>query len=318
MATWINHVAIAAPRNGTTSHTVSPSSGTVVTGTLFTPTAGRLLVCVVSGSVTSSTPSGWTLPTNGSAVSNSGLYVWHRAAAGNDSLTTNHNVGNYPILFDFYEFETGSTFAGSASAVTVSPTGAQAGPTLSGLSGSNWTAGAFSFAVVGTTGTASVAWAAGVEQVDTFTPNATTDGYVYSLTATENDASASRSYTATMTTSATMAGSGERLVFAVNAAEAIPGDAVDLDLTYVGSTAWAAPASSATVAPTYPTGVQVGDVVYAELVVKPDTATVATPANWQLVTSAAVGGGTQGAGTGAVRVHLYRRIADSALSGTQS
>jgi hypothetical protein len=66
-------------------------------------------------------------------------------------------------------------------------------------------------------------------------------------------------------------------------------------------------------------GVKSGDVVYAELVIKPDTATVATPANWALVAaSPGLGGGTQGAGTGAVKVHLYRRVAASALSGTQA
>jgi len=44
MATFTNHVTIHAPANGTTSHTVDPSSGTVGNGSLFTPTAGRLLV----------------------------------------------------------------------------------------------------------------------------------------------------------------------------------------------------------------------------------------------------------------------------------
>lgn len=90
------------------------------------------------------------------------------------------------------------------------------------------------------------------------------------------------------------------------------------DLTHVGSTAWVAPASSTAVAPTYPTGLLAGDAVYAVLHVKPDTAAVATPTSWTLVGSAAGGSGTQGAGTGATRMHLFRRLATAGLSGTQS
>lgn len=97
---------------------------------------------------------------------------------------------------------------------------------------------------------------------------------------------------------------------------------VAVDLTHVGSTAWAAPASSAAVAPTYPSGLADAtatqtDNVYAILHIKPDTATVTTPANWTLVGSAAGGGAAaQGAGTGATRVHVYERTGAAALSGT--
>ena len=109
MVSWLNHAAIEAPRNGTTTHTVTPSAGTAVAGTtFFTPTAGRLLVCLAEGSVTSTTPSGWTLPTGGSAINNTGLYVWYKTAAGNDSLTTTHNGSNYDVIFDFYEFPSGT------------------------------------------------------------------------------------------------------------------------------------------------------------------------------------------------------------------
>jgi hypothetical protein len=114
MSNWLNHVTIAAPRNGTTSHTCDPTNatggGTVVTGSTFTPTSGRLLVVVCYGAVTFTTPSGWTLPTSGSAVNNGGLYVFYRTAAGSDPFTTTQNGSNYPVVFDIYEFATGSTF----------------------------------------------------------------------------------------------------------------------------------------------------------------------------------------------------------------
>lgn len=100
-----------------------------------------------------------------------------------------------------------------------------------------------------------------------------------------------------------------------------PGQAnVPLPIIRVGSSAWVAPASSTAVAPTYPTGLAEGDQVYAVLAIKPDTATVATPANWTLVgASAALGAGTQGAGTGATKVHVYRRaVPAGGLTGSQS
>lgn len=90
-------------------------------------------------------------------------------------------------------------------------------------------------------------------------------------------------------------------------------------LTFVGASTWVAPASSTTVSPTYPTGLVQDDVVYAVLVIKPDTATVATPANWTLVGAQAVGGGTQGAGTGAIKIHVYKRTVPSGgLTGSQA
>jgi hypothetical protein len=90
-------------------------------------------------------------------------------------------------------------------------------------------------------------------------------------------------------------------------------------VSHVGSTAWNAPASSTTVTPTIPGSLQTDDVVYAELHIKPDTATVATPANWTFVTSAAGGTGTQGADAGASRVHLYKQVVPGGgLSGSQA
>lgn len=132
---WLNYVAITTPANGTTSHTVSPSSGTVAAGTLFTPTAGNFLVCVAGGSVTSTTPSGWTLPTSASAVGNTGLYAWTKTAAGSDSITTTHNGTSYQVGFAFFEYPAGTTFVSCVNATTLST--ATANPTLSSLTGRN-------------------------------------------------------------------------------------------------------------------------------------------------------------------------------------
>lgn len=218
MADWVNHVAISAPRNGTTSHTVTPSSGTVAAGTLFTPTAGNLLVCFAEGSVTSTTPSGWTLPASGSAINNTGLYVWYKTAAGGDSLTTTHNASNYPVIFDFYEFPSGSTFNKSAASTGVAYNGG-AGPTLSSITGTNWLAGVAGRA--DSTATASsITWNAGTELTDSYVGNATTDGYTYGLTALDSSTNTSQSFAATY--SPVNAFTVERLVVAVTVSAGAP------------------------------------------------------------------------------------------------
>lgn len=220
MSNWVNHVTIAAPRNGTTAHICDPSNatggGTVVTGSAFTPTSGRLLVVVCYGGVTFTTPSGWTLPASGSAINNGGLYVFTRTAAGSDTFTTTQNSSNYAVVFDVYEFNTGSTFVASLSATAVANGGA--GPNLTGLTGTNWIAGCAGWDDGSTfTTAASHVWASGTEIVDTWTPIVTTDGYSYSLTEFNSDASTSKSVADTITVVGGTFTNFERLVFAVNA-----------------------------------------------------------------------------------------------------
>lgn len=204
-------MAIAAPAdNGTATHTVSPSSGTVGTGTLFTPTAGNLLVCLAEGSVTSTTPSGWTLPSGGSAINNTGLYVWYRTAAGGDSFTTTHNGSDYPVVFDFYEFPSGSTFGASTSAIAVVAQPGGAGPTLSGLTGTNLLCAAAGQGTTGNSGT--FTWSSGVEATDFGVNVGTTEGYNYSLAYLEDSVLTSWSSAATSNNSGITL---ERLVFSV-------------------------------------------------------------------------------------------------------
>jgi hypothetical protein len=212
MAKWINHVTIATPRNGTTTHAVAPSTGTAVSGTLFTPTAGNFLVVLVEGAVTSSTPSGWTLPAGGSAVNNTGLYLWYRTAAGNDSFTTTHNGSNYPVVFDFYEFPSGTTFLTAVAATGV--TSAAAGPALSGLtSTSNLRAAIAGLAVSTGTSANTFTWGTGTELVDTSVVFSTTDGYGYGLAYLEDATTATFSSAATYTGAAP---NQERIVFALS------------------------------------------------------------------------------------------------------
>lgn len=211
-ANYLNHVCIAAPRNATNSHTVDPNGGTVVTGTNFLPTAGRFLLLVCAGPVTFTTPSGWTLPTNGSADNFGSCTVFYRAsAAGSDTVTTTHNGTNYPASYDFYEYPAGTTFAGAAQAINVSKAGG-AGPTLSGLTGTNDGFGTVDSDVTsGASGSST--WSVGTEVVDSFVAASGTDGYVYGATYIQDSTASSLSSAATVTASG--GGATERLMFAV-------------------------------------------------------------------------------------------------------
>jgi hypothetical protein len=206
MVQWVNRSLIQAPRNGTTSHTVAFTSAT----------AGNLLVAVVEGAVTSTTPAGWTLPTNGSAVSNSGLYVWYKTAtAAEASFSTTHNGSNYPITAVVYEFPAGSTWVGAASS-----TGGAAGaanPNLTGLTGTNLLFGANGLDNTGTS-TISAVWSgtgSPIEDVDTSVPLSGTDGCWLGVAYVESSTATSFQPTATVTNAPT---SKEALTFAVKVA----------------------------------------------------------------------------------------------------
>lgn len=202
MATWINHVTIAAPRNGTTSHTVGAdgTGGTVVGGTAFTPTAGRYLLAVCEGPVTFTTPTGYSL--GASAINNTGLYAFYRASATGttaDRITTTHNGSNYACVFDFYEFASGSAWTNGVGATNLNATGAST-PSLTGLTGTHWAgyAAARDYPTGTTEGT--IAWTApAVEETETNTPPAATDGYTYSLASNQNVTGSSTSGTWTVT-----------------------------------------------------------------------------------------------------------------------
>lgn len=197
MARWMNHVTIATPRNGTSTHSVDPSSASNVVGdTSFTPTAGRLLVCFAEGAVTSTTPSGWTLPSGGSAVDSTGLYVWYRTAAGGDTFSTTHNSSDYPVVFDVYEFLEGSNFLGSTAATGVAKNGF--GPTLTGLTGTHWDAGIAGENAGDELIPQTVSWDWGTEAGEYSEPdNSVTDGYTYGLTYAEDQTPASVAFQAT-------------------------------------------------------------------------------------------------------------------------
>lgn len=231
MPAYLNFVAVGASRNGTFTHAVDPSSATdVVAGTPFSPTVGRRLVCVAEGSVTSTTPAGWTLPTDGSAILNSGLYVWHRIAAGGDTFTTTHNSSNFPVAYAIFEFPAGTTFVGSVSATSQNT--AAANPNLTGLTGLNTVMGVAGWADNVSTGAIAGTWdSPNVAALDINVDFSTTDGYWLGICF--QDAYASGSYAPVPTIASPSNGSSERLTFAVNVPSA-PAGASSRGLTTLG------------------------------------------------------------------------------------
>jgi len=272
MALWTNHVAIAAPRNGTNSHSVSPSSGTAVAGEAFEPTPGRMLLCVAYGAVTSTTPSGWTL--RGSAIENGALYIWTKDEAdggGDDDITVTHNAANYPCIFHFFEFPAGSTWVDAEFATDIG--NASAMPSLTGLTGTNL--GLAVKAVAGGDGMSGVtnSWAGATELVDTFVPYSSTDGYGYSLGYSEDHSSASFQPSCTRTVDAGTAPTGEAVTFAVTVAEEEPGGE--------------APAN--TVAPAITGTPQVGETLTRTAGTWTGTPTPTVAAQWQVSDDGATG-----------------------------
>lgn len=221
---WINRSLVQAPRNGTLTHSVS-----------FTPAAaGSLLVCVAEGSVTSSTPAGWTLPDGGFAVSNTGLYVWWKiATAGESALTTTHNGSNYPVAFIVYEFAAGSAFVASVAGAGIAPDNAN--PALTGLTGTNLVLGVVAGGITSTSN-ATTAWSgtgSPVEDVDVVAPGGGTDGYMFSLAYVESFTGASWQPTGSISGS-NLPPNKETLTFAVSVA-AGGGAPTALQVTYVSA-----------------------------------------------------------------------------------
>lgn len=213
MALWTTR-SLSQQARGTTS----------VTFTFTAATAGNLLVEVVYGPVTFTTPAGWTLVN--SAVNIGGLYVFRKVAAGGETTTTHTiNATSTPTVAVVYEFPSGSTVGVSATK-TASGTTAITGAALTGITGTNTL-----FALVGASDTSSggttgfSAWSSSaVEDTDVAADWVTTDGYRFGDAYL--DASALTSWTPTVTQTAGSA-SAESITMAVNvtggvAAPALP------------------------------------------------------------------------------------------------
>lgn len=165
---WLNRVTGIAPRNGTTSHTVSLG---------FTPANKSLLVAVICGAVTHTTPSGWTEVR--APVASAEIALLTKVSDGTETdITVTHNGSDYPIVYAFYEFPRGSTVINSAMSTTsdnvfpvVGTLGATEKTIMAIFGGTVATASSPS-AVPSTAATA-LHW---LEDLDLAAPDAATDG----------------------------------------------------------------------------------------------------------------------------------------------
>ena len=66
--------------------------------------SGNLLVLTVASDTVVSTPSGWTLPTNGSRVGGQGAYLFYKFATGSETGVTVTTSGNLATTFSFVEY----------------------------------------------------------------------------------------------------------------------------------------------------------------------------------------------------------------------
>jgi hypothetical protein len=284
VAKWVNRTLVQAARNGTTSHTISFTAAT----------AGNLLVAVLDGAVTSTTPTGWTLPTNGSAINNTGLYVWTKTAtAGESSFSTTHNASNYPVGAVVYEFPAGSTFVKAATATALAHTAAS--PTISSLTGTNLLMSAVAEDVPFTGGTAQTTWTGATEDTDVFALNDTTnDGYLLSIGYSEDSTATSYAPTGSTSGTGTLI-SKEALTWAINVAVGSPGGGTTYAVAVDAAHATLAESASATALTVpVPSTAVAGDLLLLAVTVGGTGTIAATLPGWTTAKTQATGTNVKG------------------------
>lgn len=209
MAQWATRTVLSGSsinRNGTNSHTC----------TFTAATSGNLLIAIVTGGVTFTTPSGWTLVQ--SAVNLAGLYVFSKtASSGESSFSTTHNGSNYAINGVVYEYYAGTSTTGTPGTATgAGESGTYTGPACTGLSGT-YTRFAVRSWNMGTNGadTASCTWTTPtVEDYDAFIAGgSSTDGV--ELTIAYDDNATGSSFTPSSVMLASSGATGEAVSFAL-------------------------------------------------------------------------------------------------------
>jgi hypothetical protein len=293
---WINKTVVQLAAGGTNN------TGSTSTVNFTAALAGNLLVAVASGSVTSTTPTGWTL--GASAVGSSGSYVWWKVATGNESsFSTTHNGSGYPNAYVIYEFPAGSSFVkGSGTAGLAAGT---ANPTISSLTGTNLLMASVSESYPYTTynGTG-ITWSAGTTvDTDIHAAHVSTDGYWLGIGFAENSSATSYGPNPTLTDPNGVVAS-ERLTWAINVAPKIQ---------FIGSANLTfATTGAGTANLTVPTGVTANHLAVV-MVANADsysgTDTVTPPAGWTVQSSKPVAANNSG-------VYIYSKLGGYAAGQT--
>ena len=207
MSQWVNRTVLSGSSidaNGTASHTC----------TFTAATSGNMLVAVVAGAVTFTTPSGWTLGVV--QVGDTGLYMFYKtASSGESSFSTTHNGSNYPIKGVVYEFAAGSSYIDGNNTAGMAYNATANGPQVTGLTGTYTRFAARSGAIASPSATSNCAWTLpGVEDYDDYVVAGSTDGVL--LTIAYDDSQTGSSFNPSSNISTTfVVGSGEGIAFAL-------------------------------------------------------------------------------------------------------
>lgn len=207
MPAWVARTILSGSSvdpNATNQHTCS-----------FTPaTSGNLLVAIVAGAMTSSTPTGWTLVV--SAIENTGLYVFAKTAGvGETSFATTHNAADYALRGVVYEFPAGVSVLGSNSR-TGDSGGSISGPEITGLTGPYAIFAARSHGLTSPTGVIEVAWTApSLKDYEASAGATVTDGVALSVAVDDHVVASTFSCEYVMTYEYTGTITGESIVIAL-------------------------------------------------------------------------------------------------------
>jgi len=300
MPTWVNRTVLSGSSvdpNGTNSHTCSFTAAT----------SGNLLVAVVAGSVTFTTPSGWTLLE--SSVIYSALYVFYKtASASESSFSTTHNGSDFPIRGVIYEFAAGSTIIGTTGKDDTGPAGLD-GPICTGLDGNYTRFAARAWNLTSTNSTGSVSWGLPtIEDYDVYTPDTgSANGIALSIAYDSESTGPSFTPSSTYTVTNTVAASSQNISFAV---------ANPTDIVFVQSQGAFDGSSDTTMQATFSSPVTAGNLIIVALAYQSPSST-ATVSDTQGNTYSAATGPTVNANMGSgFTSYIFYTIAGSTGSNT--
>lgn len=129
MPYWNARTAAILPRNGTTTQTVPTPNGAA------TPAGAFLMVVAASSATMSTVASGWTKQLVATTSSELAVFVKTAAAAGEASLAITMAASNCPLIYDSFEFPSGTAYVNGLS--TPNTSGGAAWSALTGTTGAN-------------------------------------------------------------------------------------------------------------------------------------------------------------------------------------
>ncbi len=126
---WNARTAAILARNGTTTQTVPTPNGA------STPAGAFLMVVAAASAVLSTVASGWTKQLVATTSSELAVFIKTSAAAGEASLALTLAASNYPLIYDSFEFRSGTTYVNGLA--TPNTSGGAAWSALSGTTGAD-------------------------------------------------------------------------------------------------------------------------------------------------------------------------------------